>query len=886
MATTEEHLATLNVNMSSLLRAVLDGGSSMTGSGGSTRNSRSYNLISRDDPNKRADRFYADNANTFRKLLKVTNMSSTFLDQIAKNSTKSLANELLQITSNKRLDKLPAQVQKLLEKQSNKAGDPTLFKSLISSNETITTFADVLKASERTEEILKLSSALAEYSEKLEEETLRRSVGPMSTTLADDMESNTEHLMEVAESIGITGAQLNSLGLGILNTVGGVLDTTAIERANAVLEDNIVAGQNFNNTLRDIVTAGNNLSSTFDSIKKGLPAVIFAAVAKSIGTIDDSARAAAKFGSTIQWSTDALYGVGLTAKELIETQAEHRQSVMALDRGFEGHTEMLLKDQDALYDHIGSVSGASKANASFLDLAQTISGTVDQSKIEGLMDTQSKTFMNLNNTLGMTSEQFIDLSSSLFDNADAMSHFFLTDGQDRQKYMTSLYSQYKTLTTTMGLTAESAKRAQSALQGLAGEDAEERLAKGAKLAAFAGSIGMGDKSQLLQNAVTSGNLNSPEILKVFAQMNKTLSAQVSGNFGAELQFDKMISKFGIGEYVGKKSVLAGVTNSEGKQFDTQTSQNQEIIDGLPRSGSETMEYWWHNGSMFWDKTNVSLSMIGANSLIISGLLLTITKQLAVIGYRMVVSGAIGSVGTAASTVGTAGTAVTSIGSKIVPILSGLAKGFLAVDGAIAVLIAGSESISEWSVTGDWKDSLDVGLEKFADSFLLGLTSDVEFMHSNTKSKALANIGKDDGVQIVQNYVDEQLNEMAGEGKLNGKLADPNDVKIGMLSDDRIEKMSATEKKETSEKYDRIADAIKEGGDTDKKTQFLLEEIAAIQKQLVKVGENSIDEQKNTTDAVKKTKDTYRDQMENYKGKVLRGEFLKTDKYSVRVDRRL
>jgi hypothetical protein len=795
----------------------------------------------------RADKYAADRMKSWKELIRVNQRSTVMLSRLAQNSVKQLQTQIESLEDLSDIKHLPVQFAKHLKAFSeSKDQQDKVFGELIGE---VKTLADVFRVQDKLTKFNEFAVNLRGVKEQLV--GLEQAYADGKITL-EELEAEQANMaietQKLGRSLELTDKDLANFGLNV-----GKLTSDIVNTGENLVNVQVRNSQRYSDSIRG--------SLEFEAkFFKGLAAVL-GGVSGLGANLDDVAKMAAKFGGTIQWTTDSLK-TGMSQKELIELQSSYRQSVMALGEGFEGHTKMLLRDQTALYSHIGSVDGVSRANAAFLDLSQTIGGTTDKRSVLGLMDIQGAAFKRLNNTLGITIEQFTSYNEEMLLNAEAQAVFFKTDASNRGKYMEDLYAQFAKLTTTMGMTAEQAKRAQGAFQAIAGSTAKERLAKGAKMAAAASALGRGDLSGYLLDAIRKGETNTER----FAEVQKELMAQQKGiieRFGGmgqagEFFTDALRETTDTNDLLGDKGPMVSAINQLGKSSNL-TKATEAINAGLPRTGKEWMEPYWREISPMVGQIQASMSNLDATTKGILGAAVTMAGMKAWGGikgaWRM---------GEKAQVGGGLGPAAAEAGGKLKGVGKMLGKRIPQL--ALAATIAeGGYGLYQGVSAGFRTGEIGEGIKGSLNGLFDLVPGHREALLGKTRAETLDDINNNITPVIAD------INRHLAEVKI------PDNMRIEDMTAESIARMTDAQYNEQTKHLTALREAIEKNGDESRATRFLLEEISAVQKKMSEIDRAALKVQTETATASKtvaeqtKGRDQY---LNNLRSAYERGELMR------------
>lgn len=316
---------------------------------------------------------------------------------------------------------------------------------------------------------------------------------------------------------------------------------------------------------------------------------IFAGIVVAFGAdLYKTAVAAQKFGTTVTLSTikQAAYA-GMTGEELMKVQNENIQAIHSSGIGFNAFNQKLDEGASDLLAYTGSLKSGALVTANIFGTFRKLSANSNQ--LEGFQSKQVVLFKNMNRTLGVTAEQFIEMNDELTNNTSVQAEMYKVSSQQRLNLLTGMQLQVKQLALD-GLTIEQSKKLVQSLAEITGGSAKSRFQEAAKVQGVLGALGLGGEGQRAAEIIRKGQHASPQELKELADIQVKAQREVSsqyarGNTAKEFQLDALTDV--IGKFLGPNSAGAKLATSQGlaqnKATATQFAQTK-ALDGLTTIG--------------------------------------------------------------------------------------------------------------------------------------------------------------------------------------------------------------------------------------------------------------------------------------------------------------
>lgn len=320
------------------------------------------------------------------------------------------------------------------------------------------------------------------------------------------------------------------------------------------------------------VAATEGQTTATDGVKKlgNAAKLVAVAIAKEFYT---TAKSAAKLGGEMEYF-DA-YVRGLTPEQLMSLQKENRQLMQASGQTFERFNKQLDVGSSKLFDLTYSFEDTYRINASLAKQAKLLGANWDQYQAQ-----EADRFKNLHDNFGMTAEEFVEVNTSLQENASAQQMLYKISLKQRAAYMAEVRATYDHLK-VLGLSTEAAQAASEAMQAIGAQNPKDRLKQAAKLRAVGGALGMGADAEKASRLMMSGKTNTPEFADIMARMNKGVGDRMSQGFASELATMTMIQTTGLENILGPSSAFAKLNVDQNMQIG-------EIVKHT-KTGNETLD---------------------------------------------------------------------------------------------------------------------------------------------------------------------------------------------------------------------------------------------------------------------------------------------------------
>lgn len=286
-------------------------------------------------------------------------------------------------------------------------------------------------------------------------------------------------------------------------------------------------------------------------------------VAKALGTeMLGAVRAAAKYGTTLQMIDAKL--MGLSYDELGQLQSSNRQAILALGGSTDEFNSMIQGNTVSMIKFTGELGAATKATAHIISTSRMLGdANVDTSKF---LKQQTDTFGRFNRVLGMTSDQFADMSTTLIGDQEIRKNLLRMDKTKRVQAFQDIQMTYEKLRLD-GLQHEQAIAMVKQMEGVAGRDAKTRLTEGAKISSILGGLGMGKEGEEARGIMAKGTRASAEeksrLQEIMVDANKMLAKQIGENNENALSIEGQVQYTNMGHMLGPGSEYTEAALAEG-----------------------------------------------------------------------------------------------------------------------------------------------------------------------------------------------------------------------------------------------------------------------------------------------------------------------------------
>lgn len=281
-----------------------------------------------------------------------------------------------------------------------------------------------------------------------------------------------------------------------------------------------------------------------------------------------SARAAAKFGTTIDSVGKQLFDaalVGMDYEELAKTQNEQIQAIHSSGMSINEFNNNLRHSAQELIGYTGSLKDGAKIYASSLGTFRSLSSNTNLQS--GFIEGQFKQYERLHNVLGVTADQFQDLNASFLNSSNVQAQFYKSSEQQRVATLKGMQLQYEKLRID-GLTNEEAQKVVESLSELSGKKAKDRYKEAAQIQATLGIIGMGGEGKRVAEIIRKGAAATDEerayVATVQTKAQRTYASKYGANPnnpGAEFVGDALSE---IQKFMGAGTAGAGLAYSKGR----------------------------------------------------------------------------------------------------------------------------------------------------------------------------------------------------------------------------------------------------------------------------------------------------------------------------------
>ena len=499
---------------------------------------------STDSSNKEIKRIKKEFTSTFKlvnKNLKLGNKDlGSIIDEMIKTN-KTFNPTVLKMLSTKPLDKNGK--SKLSTDVSSKAAVNIRELNNYSSrllNETITMAKNMDDGNKELNKIYKkapkkLSSILGKYSKELGNsiqdindvfkfQELAPEISDMLGIIRgakDDLKTYGDATAKAAEIENKFGVNLKKLGIDVKALIlSKEYEADAIKNNIEITKDmqkdfkktNII----LNNFDKTVVSASKSLSEIQASGGSMLPPM-FEAV-KRIGSaiiglaepIYEATKQAGKFGVSLDPYTAAL--TGLTLHELPELQGKFKQTSLSIGGTAEMNKVLLNSIEAADGKFVLLAGGLGNLSKSIFAMTDNVRSFGDTSvKTESAVLDELKMFDKFQNQMGMTTDQFNEMTSELIQDSDIREQLMKMDKSQRKSYIDN--ARLRMLeANAMGLTRDQALSAAKALATIQGQDPMDRIKEASKVLALGGALGMNKEARQIFKTMIDGPRASSKAL--------------------------------------------------------------------------------------------------------------------------------------------------------------------------------------------------------------------------------------------------------------------------------------------------------------------------------------------------------------------------------------
>ncbi|WP_372743103.1 hypothetical protein [Neptunomonas sp.] len=282
------------------------------------------------------------------------------------------------------------------------------------------------------------------------------------------------------------------------------------------------------------------------------------------------AKSAAQTGTQLETVNAAL--MGMAPEELNQLQADHRRIIQASGMSLDQFNETVRTGSMGLITYTGSLRDAIRINAESMNMAKVLGANQQE-----FMADQQRRFKELNRSVSMTAEQFMEMNKQLMDSSTVQSQLYRINVKQRSAYIQDLQNTYEKLTLD-GLTHEQATKMLEVFAEIGAKSPRERLKEAAKLQAVMGAMGMGgagaEAAGLLRGGMR-GEGEAERFAEIMRQTNIAAGEMMGQGFAQEMMMTQMIETAGVGQYLGPGSEFAAFNIRQGAQIDKAYLEAQE-----------------------------------------------------------------------------------------------------------------------------------------------------------------------------------------------------------------------------------------------------------------------------------------------------------------------
>jgi len=233
--------------------------------------------------------------------------------------------------------------------------------------------------------------------------------------------------------------------------------------------------------------------------------------------------------------------LGMSTAELIETQAEARQSMRAAGMSSTDFSLSMIKSAWATRHFTGSLADGSKLYADSLVLLRRSGGDY-VGGIKTYSNEMAKASERFTRSTGASAEQFMALNKQMLSNEGIQNTLFKMDKSKRAGYVLDAANRRQELI-QQGMTYEAAQNAIEAMASMQGDTAKNRLTEAAKLEAVGGAMGMSAQAKEMADIMRLGSRATAEDNTRFAalaeELNAAAAANGQGSIGLEMVQDHL-----------------------------------------------------------------------------------------------------------------------------------------------------------------------------------------------------------------------------------------------------------------------------------------------------------------------------------------------------------
>ncbi len=320
--------------------------------------------------------------------------------------------------------------------------------------------------------------------------------------------------------------------------------------------------------LRELGFTAEEIDKKLEDVGAGLEKVIggFLGVVAAAGAtakpLIGVAQSAARTGTQMETLSAAL--MGMQPEELNQLQADYRQIIQSSQMTLDEFNETVQRGASDMITYTGSLRDAIRVNAEAMNMAKVLGANQEK-----FMADQQRRFKELNRSLSMTAEQFIEMNQQLMNSQAVQSQLYRVNVRQRAAYMQDLQNTYEKLRLD-GLTHESAQKMLETFEAIGAKSPRERLKEAAKLQAVMGAMGMGGVGARA-GELLRGGLRGEDEKREFADIMKTaniaIGERMGQGFASEMMTMQMIQTAGLDQYLGPGSEFADFNIRQEAQID-------------------------------------------------------------------------------------------------------------------------------------------------------------------------------------------------------------------------------------------------------------------------------------------------------------------------------
>lgn len=287
---------------------------------------------------------------------------------------------------------------------------------------------------------------------------------------------------------------------------------------------------------------------TTESVKKYTDTLIAAAV--SVGKEFYNVQIASmKYGTAL--TTQQIYQsrlMGMSHAELVEILGSYRQTIEAAGYTIDDFTNILKQSSHDQFIYSGDLKKAIELRLA-AEKHATLVAPGEKSQAENLYGEYQRIQRSLNRSLGMTNEEFLNLTKTLYHSSEIQNAMFLQNKKEFILGQTRAVKMFEYLR-KLNLMTDQAEQLTRHLASLAGEkDPRVRFKQAAGLQAVAGILGLSSSETVeLGNLHRTANTQNERYVQLMSTMSENYQRMVSqgkNNFGLGMMISGLVESAGI-----------------------------------------------------------------------------------------------------------------------------------------------------------------------------------------------------------------------------------------------------------------------------------------------------------------------------------------------------